>query len=159
MIKTELRIPKLQKNIHSIALIETSRIHLLTNDNEEYTYNPLIIDGLPNVPIIIYPRLVSNDNGIIHELNYKLFLPNIKLPSIFTERYINNGDISFEHIPNMQAIGSPIIYDNEDIHTLEKLPKYKDTTIGYITSHKRKIYEFAEIVNEHINKQKTKTLK
>ncbi|MBR3198972.1 MAG: hypothetical protein IKG27_03045 [Bacilli bacterium] len=144
----------------SIALIESDRIRFLTENNGQKTYESVEIEGLPKIPVIVYQKTTNNNGILTHELSYKFLIPNINLPSLFTERYINNnGKIRYESIPNVNNSDSLIIFDNEGIHTVSKILKITDTTIKYVTNHKRQIYEFAGRIKSQMDTPKTKTLK
>ena len=137
-------------NINSVALIETSKIKIL-NEN---AYTPVTIEGLPLIPIYVYPIMVDENT---YKLGYKLVLPNIEITPAYTETYTKNSNLAFKTIPNEKLDGQ-IIYDNENTHTLKKIPKSKEIIISYITSHKRKIYQYASIIDDQI-KNNEKTLK
>ena len=148
----------LSNNINSIALIDLNRIKFLTEKNGQYTYVPVEVEGLPKVPIIVEPKTINNKDGQIYELRYKLLLPNIELPSLYTERYINDGDINFEAIPNSNN-EELVVYDNEDIHTIRQILSSKETTMNYIVNHRRQIYELSGRIISQLHNPKTKTLK
>lgn len=140
----------LVNNINSIALVETSRIKLL-NEGE---YEPITIENLPLIPIYVCPIVCENT----YELYYKLLIPSIKIASTYIETYTKESEITFKSIPSLEYTDKPVIYDNENIHTLSKI-KSEQTTMSYIANHKRRIYEFAEIISKHINEEVSKQLK
>ncbi len=148
----------LTNHADSIALIDSDRIKFLTEQNGQNTYESIKIEDLPKIPVIVCQKIIDNDGITIHELSYKLLLPSIDLPSLYTERYINDGEIRYESTPNV-VNDSLILFDNEDLHSIGKILKSTETTIKYVVDHRRQIYEFAGRVISQINTPKTKTLK
>ena len=152
-----------------LALIESDYFEYLTKENNELVWKPIIIEGLPFIPVIITTDTYKKDNKITYNLHYELpytheYIMTCSTETFVTEKDVEGKSLQTTHIkmPNKEyntKTDFPIRLDNQNIDIIKRIKKNNDIPLEYISKKRKQIFKLNELLDKSSSLIINKTLK